>query len=361
MARHHRLNQSNGLTSETFIAAVIIASVKVFFISKKDHINKEQVLVTTQLLPWILFTLFIIVMLAIDLGVFNRKDHEVSVKEGLAWSAVWITLALAFNVGVYFWKGQEVAIQFFTGYLVEKSLSIDNIFIFLQVFAYFSVPAVYQHKILFWGVFGAIVMRAIFIFLGVALISKFHWIIYVFGAFLVITGLKMAFSKNKKIHPEKNPVIRLMKRFIPLSNDYEGGRFFVRRKGMVLATPLALVLIVIETTDIIFAVDSIPAILAITTDPFIVYSSNLFAIMGLRALFFALAGMIKRFHYIHYALAAILAFVGIKMLVSEFYKLPSLAALAVIAVILALSMIASAIWARNRLVEKESEFIGLGK
>lgn len=301
---------------------------------------------TAQLMPWVLFTLFIIIMLAIDLGIFNRKAHEVSVREALAWSGVWVALALAFNAGVYFWKGPEVAVQFFTGYIVEKSLSVDNIFVFLQVFAYFSVPAIYQHKILFWGVLGAIIMRAIFIFLGVALITKFHWIIYIFGAFLIITGIKMAFSKNKEIHPEKNPVIKLLKRFIPLSHDYEDGRFFVKRNGVMLATPLALVLIVIETTDVIFAVDSIPAILAITTDPFIVYSSNLFAIMGLRAMFFALAGVIKRFHYIHYGLAAILSFVGVKMLISEFYKFPSMAALAVIAAILAASMIASLIWAR---------------
>ena len=306
---------------------------------------------TAQLMPWVLFTLFIIVMLAIDLGVFNRKAHEVSVKEALAWSGVWVTLALLFNVGVYFWKGPEVAVQFFTGYLVEKSLSVDNIFVFLQVFAFFSVPAIYQHKILFWGVLGAIVMRAIFIFLGVALITKFHWIIYIFGAFLVITGIKMALSKNKEIHPEKNPIIRLLKRFIPLSHDYEDGRFFVKRNGLLLATPLALVLIVIETTDVIFAVDSIPAILAITTDPFIVYSSNLFAIMGLRALFFAVAGTIKKFHYIHYGLAGILAFVGVKMLVSEFYKMPSLAALAVIAAILASSMIASVLWGPRNATE----------
>jgi tellurite resistance protein TerC len=296
---------------------------------------------TAQLLPWVLFTLFIAVMLAIDLGVFNRKAHEVSVKEALAWSGVWVALALAFNVGVYFWKGQEVAVQFFTGYIVEKSLSVDNIFVFLQVFAFFSVPAIYQHKILFWGVLGAIVMRAVFILVGVTLITKFHWIIYVFGAFLLITGAKMAFSKQKEIHPEKNPVIKLLKRFIPLSHDYEDGRFFVKRNGIILATPLALVLIVIETTDVIFAVDSIPAILAITTDPFIVYSSNLFAIMGLRALFFAVAGVIKKFHYIHYGLAAVLAFVGVKMLVSDFYKIPSAAALAVIAAILAASMLAS--------------------
>ena len=297
-----------------------------------------------ELLPWILFTLFIIAMLAIDLGVFNRKAHEVSVREALTWSAVWIGLALIFNVGVYFWKGQEVAIQFFTGYVVEKSLSVDNIFVFLQVFAYFSVPAIYQHKILFWGVLGAIVMRAIFIFAGVALITKFHWIIYIFGAFLVFTGIKMASSKNKELHQEKNPLIRLLKRFVPLSHSYEDGKFFVRQNNMRLATPLLLVLIVIETTDVIFAVDSIPAILAITTDPFIVYSSNLFAIMGLRALFFAIAGVIKRFYYVHYGLAAILAFVGVKMLVSEIYKLPSVAALAVIAAILAFSMAASAIW-----------------
>ena len=255
---------------------------------------------TAQLMPWILFTLFIVVMLAID------------------------------------------------GYVVEKSLSIDNIFVFLQVFAYFSVPAKYQHKILFWGVLGAIVMRAIFIFAGVALMREFHWIIYVFGAFLVITGIKMALQKDKEIHPEKNPLLKLLKRFIPLTSDYEGGHFFVKRNGLILATPLALVLVVIETTDIIFAVDSIPAILAITTDPFIVYSSNLFAIMGLRALFFALAGVIKRFHYIHYGLAAILAFVGVKMLASELYKLPSVAALVVIAVILAFAMIASAVWPQNK-------------
>lgn len=296
---------------------------------------------TTQLLPWVLFTIFIVVMLAIDLGVFNRKAHEVSVREALAWSGVWVALAMAFNLGVYFWQGQEVAVQFFTGYVVEKSLSVDNIFVFLQVFAYFSVPAVYQHRILFWGVLGAIIMRAVFILVGVTLISKFHWIIYVFGGFLLITGAKMAFSEKKEMHPEKNPLIRLLKRFVPLSNDYGEGRFFVKRSGALMATPMALVLVVIETTDVIFAVDSIPAILAITTDPFIVYSSNLFAIMGLRAMFFALAGVIGRFRYIHYGLAAILSFVGLKMVVSDFYKLPTLWALGIIVVMLAASMIAS--------------------
>ncbi len=301
----------------------------------------------THLIPWILFTLFIVVMLAIDLGIFNRKDHEVKVREALVWSGVWVGLALAFNAGLYFWKGQETAIQFFTGYVIEKSLSIDNIFIFLQVFAYFSVPAIYQHKILFWGVLGAIVMRAIFIVAGVALISKFHWIIFVFGAFLVFTGVKMVFTKDKEVHPEKNPLIRLLRRFMPISNDYEGGKFLIRRNGIILATPLMVVLLVIETTDVIFAVDSIPAILAITTDPFIVFSSNLFAIMGLRSLFFALAGVVKRFHYIHYGLAAILVFVGVKMLVSDFYKLPSAAALAAVAAILSLSMIASVLWPRR--------------
>lgn len=266
------------------------------------------------------------------------------VGEALAWSGVWIGLALAFNVGVYFWRGPETAIQFFTGYVIEKSLSVDNIFVFLQVFAYFSVPAVYQHKILFWGVLGAIAMRAVFIAAGIALITKFHWIIYLFGAFLVFTGVKMAISKKEELHPEKNPLIRLLRRFIPISGDYEGGKFLVRRNGIIMATPLMVVLLVIETTDVIFAVDSIPAILAITRDPFIVFSSNLFAIMGLRSLFFVLAGAVKRFYYIHYGLAAILAFVGVKMLASDFYKLSSATALAAVAAILSISMIASVLW-----------------
>lgn len=301
----------------------------------------------TQLVPWGLFILFIVVMLAIDLGIFNRKDHEVKVKEALVWSGVWVALALTFNAVVYLWRGPDVALQFFTGYVIEKSLSIDNIFVFLQVFAYFSVPAVYQHKILFWGVFGAIVMRAIFILAGVALIAKFHWIIYVFGAFLMFSGVKMVIAKDKEVHPEKNPLIRLLRRFMPISKDYEGGSFLVRKGGIIMATPLMVVLLVIETTDVIFAVDSIPAILAITTDPFIVFSSNLFAIMGLRSLFFALAGVVKKFYYIHYGLAAILVFVGVKMIFSDFYKLPSAAALAAVAAILSFSMIASVVWPRR--------------
>lgn len=301
----------------------------------------------TQLVPWGLFILFIAVMLAIDLGIFNRKDHEVKVKEALVWSGVWVALALSFNAVIYLWRGPEVALQFFTGYVIEKSLSIDNIFVFLQVFAWFSVPAVYQHKILFWGVFGAIVMRAIFILAGVALLTRFHWIIYVFGAFLVFTGVKMVIAKDKEVHPEKNPLIRLLGRFMPISRDYEGGKFIIRKSGVIMATPLMVVLLVIETTDVIFAVDSIPAILAITTDPFIVFSSNLFAIMGLRSLFFALAGVVKKFYYIHYGLAAILVLVGVKMIVSDFYKLPSAAALAAVAAILSFSMIASVIWPRR--------------
>ncbi len=298
-------------------------------------------------MPWALFILFIAVMLAIDLGIFNRKDHEVKVKEALVWSGVWVALALSFNAVVYFWRGPEVAVQFFTGYVIEKSLSIDNIFVFLQVFAYFSVPAIYQHKILFWGVLGAIVMRAIFILAGVALIAKFHWVIYVFGVFLVFTGIKMVLAKNKEMHPEKNPLIRLLRRFMPISDDYEGGKFLIRKSGIIMATPLMVVLLVIETTDVIFAVDSIPAILAITTDPFIVFSSNLFAIMGLRSLFFALAGVVKKFYYIHYGLAAILVLVGVKMIVSDFYKLPSAAALAAVAAILSFSMAASVLWPRR--------------
>ncbi|MDH4226776.1 MAG: TerC family protein [Deltaproteobacteria bacterium] len=300
-----------------------------------------------NLTPWILFTLFIIAMLAVDLGLFHRKTHAVSVKEALVWSAVWIGLALAFNVIIYYWKGEEAAFQFFTGYLIEKSLSVDNIFVFLQVFAYFGLPAMYQHRVLFYGVLGAIVMRLIFIIAGVALIAKFHWIIYVFGAFLVLTGAKMAVGGNKPVHPEKNLLLKLLSRFIPVSKDFADGKFLTKRNGVLMATPLLAILLVIETTDVIFAVDSVPAILAITTDPFIVYSSNIFAIMGLRSLYFAFSGIVGHFRFIHYGLAAILTFVGIKILISDIYKVPTVAALAAIAAFLTLSMLASARWPKK--------------
>ena len=280
----------------------------------------------SKILYWIFFNVFVLVMLAIDLGVFNRKAHEVKIKEALIWSGVWIALALAFNLGLYYYytppagfTSAESALQFLTGYVIEKSLSVDNIFVFVLIFTYFKVPAIYQHKVLFWGIIGALIMRAIFIFAGVALINQFAWIIYVFGGFLVFTGIKLLIQKEKEIHPEKNPLIRLFKRFFRVTESYEGGKFFTIQNSRKVATPLFIVLIMIETTDLIFAVDSIPAILAVTQDPFIVYSSNVFAILGLRSLYFALAGLVKLFRYLQYGLAAILILVGSKMILNHFY------------------------------------------
>lgn len=299
-----------------------------------------------QILLWIGFNLFVLLMLALDLGVFHRKAHVVKTKEALLWSAVWIAMALLFNLGVYFWQGQKVALEFLTGYLIEKSLSVDNIFVFIMIFAYFGVPALYQHKVLFWGILGALVMRALFIASGVALIERFHWIIYVFGAFLILTGVKMAWQKDKEIHPEKNPLLRLFRRLMPVTDRYHGGAFFVKQAGGSFATPLFVVLLLVETTDLIFAVDSIPAILAITLDPFIVYTSNVFAILGLRSLYFALAGIMPLFHYLNYGLAAILAFVGAKMMLVDFYKIPIGISLGVVAAILLISVVASLLWPR---------------
>ncbi|RKX20532.1 MAG: hypothetical protein DRP51_05615, partial [Candidatus Zixiibacteriota bacterium] len=280
-------------------------------------------------------------MLALDLGIFHRKDHKISVKEGLVWSIIWIIVALIFNVIVYFWQGEAKALQFFTGYLIERSLSIDNIFVFLLIFTYFGVPDKFQYKVLFWGIIGALVMRGLFIGIGALLIARFHWVIYIFGAFLVYTGIKMGVAGDTKIEPEKNPVLRFVRRFIPLTDNYDKGKFFVKKAGKKLGTPLFVVLIVVETTDIVFAVDSIPAIFAITLDPFIVYTSNVFAILGLRALYFALAGLMDMFYYLKYGLSAILAFVGVKMLISGYYKIPDMMALGVIAFLLAVSIIVS--------------------
>lgn len=301
-----------------------------------------------QILLWIGFNLFVLLMLALDLGVFHRKAHVVKTREALLWSAAWIVMALLFNVGIYFWQGQKVALEFLTGYLIEKSLSVDNIFVFIMIFAYFGVPALYQHKVLFWGILGALVMRAIFIASGVALIERFHWIIYIFGAFLILTGVKMAWQKDKEIHPDKNPVLRLFRRLIPITDRYHGGHFFVKQDGRYFATPPIVVLLLVETTDLIFAVDSIPAILAITLDPFIVYTSNVFAILGLRSLYFALAGIMPLFHYLNYGLAAILAFVGAKMMLVDFYKIPIGASLGVVAVILLMSIVCSLLWPRSQ-------------
>jgi tellurite resistance protein TerC len=296
---------------------------------------------------WIGFNVFVLAMLALDLGVFHRKHHEVKFKEAISWTAVWIALALVFNGLVYYLWGSQVALQFLTGYLIEKSLSVDNVFVFLLIFSYFKVPAKYQHEVLFWGIIGALVFRAIFIAVGITLLEHFHWLIYVFGAFLVFTGVKLALEKDKEIHPERNIVLRIFRRIMPVTEQYEGGKFFVRKNGRVWATPLFVVLLVIETTDVIFAVDSIPAILAITKDPFIVYTSNVFAILGLRALYFALAGVMQLFHHLHYGLAVILGFVGLKMILSDVYKIPIGVSLGVIMGVLTLSIVASLVWPKK--------------
>ena len=276
----------------------------------------------TPILFWILFNAFVLLMLALDLGVFHRKAHEVSLKEALTWTFVWVFLAMVFNTLIFYWRGQQQALEFFTGYLVEKALSIDNISVFIMIFSYFQVPSKYQHKVLFWGILGALIMRVIFIFAGVALIEKFHFTIYIFGALLIYTGYKMFYHNNATIEPDKNPVIRFFKKFMPVTPDLHEDNFFVKLNGKQFATPLFLVLILIETTDLIFAVDSIPAILAITQDQFIVYTSNVFAILGLRSLYFALAGVVHRFWLLSYGLAVVLVFVGLKMLLIDVYKIP---------------------------------------
>jgi tellurite resistance protein TerC len=295
----------------------------------------------TPLLFWILFNAFVLVMLSLDLGVFHRNSHEVSTKEALTWTIVWITLALVFNGILYFWKGEQKALEFLTGYLIEKALSVDNIFVFIMIFSYFQIPTKYQHKVLFWGILGALVMRVIFIFAGVALIEKFHFTIYLFGAILIYTGYKMFNHHQAKIDPEKNPVIRFFRKIMPVTPQLHQDKFFVRTNGERFATPLFLVLILIETTDIIFAVDSIPAILAITQDQFIVYTSNVFAILGLRSLYFALAGIVHRFWLLTYGLAIVLVFVGMKMLLIDVYKIPIAWSLVFIAFTIAASVVLS--------------------
>lgn len=302
---------------------------------------------------WIGFNAFVLAMLAVDLGVFHRKAHIVSLKEAMSWSIVWITLALVFNVGLYVWRGPEPALQFLTGYLIEKSLSVDNIFVFVLLFTAFGVPGVYQHRVLFWGVLGALVMRGLLIGVGAVLLEDFHWILYLFGVFLIVTGIRMALHKETEVHPERNPVLKLVRRIAPLTNDYEGARFFVRRAGKMLVTPLLLVLLAVETTDLLFAVDSIPAIFAVTGDPFIVYTSNVFAILGLRSLYFVFANIIHQFHYLRLGLAVILSYVGVKMVLTDLYHIPSTLSLLVIALILAVAIIAS--FLRTRRLNEQPE------
>jgi tellurite resistance protein TerC len=285
-------------------------------------------------------------MLVLDLAVFHRKAHAVKFKEAIGWTVFWISLAAIFAVAVYFWRGRHVAMDFTTGYLIEESLSIDNLFVFLLIFRYFKVPSNLQHAVLFWGIIGALVMRFLFIWAGVALINRFHWVIYIFGVFLIYTGIKLVKSENSEVQPENNPVLRAFRKFMPVTRDYHGRKFFVRERGLH-ATPLFLVLLVIETTDVAFAADSIPAVLAITRDPFIVYTSNVFAILGLRSLYFALAGLMDAFHFLHYGLAVILSFIGVKMLISNFVHLPTWIALGVVALVLALSVVASLVFPKK--------------
>jgi tellurite resistance protein TerC len=294
----------------------------------------------SQLLFWILFNLFVLGMLVLDLGFLQRPGHAVKFREALAWSLTWIVLACVFALLVYFRFGHASAVEFVTGYVIELSLSVDNLFIFLLIFRYFRVAPDHQHKVLFWGIVGALVMRAIFIVVGIGLIRRFHWIMYIFGAFLVYSGIKLFRQNDAGIEPEGNPVLRWFRRWVPMTEDYEGEKFVVRRLGLY-ATPLLAVLVVVETTDLLFATDSIPAVLAITLKPFIVYTSNVFAVLGLRSMYFVLAGMMELFHYLHYGLSVVLIFIGAKMLTSDYYEIPTGVALGVVAGVLLVSVLAS--------------------
>jgi len=296
---------------------------------------------STQILLWSGFAVLITVMITLDLGVFNKKSHAVSFREALTWTLVWVALALAFNAGILHYLGPTKALEFLTGYLIEESLSVDNLFVFILIFSYFQVSRTYQPKILKWGIIGALVMRALFIFIGIELFERFHWMIYLFGGLLVVTGIKMAFGGEEKIEPEKNLLVRLTRKFVPITKRIYGDRFFIRRKGVLAATPLLLTLLVVESSDVIFAIDSIPAILAVTRDPFIVYTSNVFAIMGLRSLFYLLSSVMEMFAYLKLGVSFILAFVGAKMLLSSIYHIPIYFSLGVIVGALAISIITS--------------------
>lgn len=292
---------------------------------------------------WGAFFLFITAMLALDLGVFQRDSHVVSMKEALGWCAVWGTLAMAFGGLVWWWRGAELGQQFIAGYLIELCLSVDNVFVFILVFAYFKVDPKYQHRVLFWGIIGAVVMRALFILVGVSIIARFHWILYLFGAFLVFTGIKMALASDDEaeVDPEKNAAVRLFRKFFPVAPQNDGGHFMTIHQGRKMATPLFIVLIVIETTDVLFALDSLPAVLAITKDGFVALTSNIFAILGLRSLYFALSGIMQLFRYLKLGLAFILSFIGVKMLIEHWVKVSTGTSLAVIGGVLTISILAS--------------------
>ena len=296
---------------------------------------------------WVGFFALVLAMLAVDLGVSRRRTGAMSLRTAALWSAVWIGTALLFNLAIYLWRGPEPALEFFTAYLIEKALSVDNLFVFVVIFATFGVPALYQRRVLFWGVLGALIMRGIFIFAGAALLHRFNWLMYVFGAFLIFTAFKLGLGGETEIKPERNPFIRVFRRIMPVTEHFEGESFFVRHSGVLMATPLFLVLLVVESTDLVFAVDSIPAVLAVTQNPFLVYTSNVFAILGLRALYFLLAGAMVKFHYLKLGLSLILGFVGIKMLIAGFFKIPIGLSLGAIASILIISVVASLVRARR--------------
>ena len=310
---------------------------------------------------WIGFNVFVLAMLALDLGVFHRKAHAVSGREALIWSGVWISLSLVFNGVIYFfwdrmmpessYTNSEAALAFFTGYLIEKSLSVDNIFVFILIFSFFAVPAAYQHRVLFWGILGALVMRGTLIAVGAALLKEFHWVIYIFGAFLIFTGIRMATHREEELHPERNPVVKFFRKFMRVTETFEKDHFFVRHAGKLMATPLFLILLIVESTDLVFAVDSIPAIFAVTQDPFIVYTSNVFAILGLRALYFLLANVMDKFEYLKLGLSAVLTFIGVKMVIVDFYHIPVGASLLVVAGILTISILAS-LWKSRKSTEE---------
>ncbi len=300
---------------------------------------------------WVVFNIFVFAMLALDLGVFNRKAHTPSFREASIWSVVWIALALLFNLGVYLWMGPQRGLEFLTGYLIEYSLSVDNIFVFVLIFSAFAVPSQYQHRVLFWGVLGALVLRGILIFVGAALIERFHWVLYIFGAFLIFAGLRMFRSEESEVDLENNRILKFVRRFIPVTNTYQGQLFFIYEQGQRMATPLFMVLVLVEFTDLLFALDSIPAIFAVTREPFIVYTSNVFAIMGLRSLYFLLAGVVQKFVYLRYGLAAILTFVGVKILLEDFLHVSNVVSLLVIATTLAVSIIASLTFGQKHVKE----------
>jgi tellurite resistance protein TerC len=308
--------------------------------------------VNNELILWIIFGILVAVILGLDLGVFNRKAHVIKMKEALIWSAALIAIALLFDLLIYFMLGTPKALDFLTAYLIEKSLSVDNLFVFLVIFAYFNVPETSRHRVLFWGIIGALIMRALFIVIGLTAIENIHWIIYIFGAFLIYTGIRLSFGKEREIHPEKNIFVRLARRMVPVTSDYRQNSFFTRENAKIAITPLLLVLLVVETTDVLFAVDSIPAVLSVTLDPLVVYSSNIFAVLGLRALFFVLAGFTQRLCYLSYGLAAILIFLGLKMVSSDFFPLPVGVSLGAVFGILIITVLASIMRSKEKNSEK---------